>query len=42
VVDICVVKACICHVVRDPQLGINRFESPLLLREEDSNPCATS
>jgi hypothetical protein len=35
-------RLCIYRVVRDPQLGMNRFESPLLLGEEDSNHCATS
>jgi hypothetical protein len=29
------VKCYICRVVGDPQLGINRFGSPLLLRYED-------
>jgi hypothetical protein len=29
------VKCYICHVVGDPQLGINRFGSPLLLGQED-------
>jgi hypothetical protein len=28
------VKCYICHVVGDPQLGINRFRSPLLLGHE--------
>ena len=30
------VKCYICRVVGDPQLSINRFESPLLLGYEDS------
>jgi hypothetical protein len=35
-VDMCKrVKASICRVVGDPQLGINRFGSPLLLGYED-------
>jgi hypothetical protein len=35
-VDMCkIVKGGICHVVGDPQLGINRFGSPLLLGYED-------
>jgi hypothetical protein len=29
------VKCYICRVVGDPQLGINHFGSPLLLRYED-------
>jgi hypothetical protein len=29
------VKCCICRVIGDPQLGINRFGSLLLLRHED-------
>jgi hypothetical protein len=29
------VKCYICRVVGDPQLSINRFGSPLLLRHED-------
>jgi hypothetical protein len=29
------VKCYICHVIGDPQLGINRFESSLLLGYED-------
>jgi hypothetical protein len=29
------VKCYLCHVVGDPQLGINRFGSPLLLGHED-------
>jgi hypothetical protein len=29
------VKCYICHVIGDPQLGINRFGSPLLLGYED-------
>jgi hypothetical protein len=29
------VKCYICRVIGDPQLGINRFGSPLLLRHED-------
>ena len=29
------VKCYICRVVGDPQLGINRFGSPLLLGHED-------
>jgi hypothetical protein len=29
------VKCYICRVVRDPQLGINQFESSLLLGYED-------
>jgi hypothetical protein len=29
------VKYYICRVIGDPQLGINRFRSPLLLRHED-------
>jgi hypothetical protein len=29
------VKCYICHVVGDPQLGINRFGSPLLLGHKD-------
>jgi hypothetical protein len=35
-VDICRSGTCICHVVRDPQLGFNRFESSLLLGYGDS------
>ena len=35
-VDMCkTVKGGICRVVGDPQLGINRFGSPLLLGYED-------
>jgi hypothetical protein len=34
-VDICKVKCYICRVIGDPQLGINRFGSPLLLGHED-------
>jgi hypothetical protein len=36
-VDMCKkkVKGSICRVVGDPQLGINRFGSPLLLGYED-------
>jgi hypothetical protein len=35
-VDMCKrVKGSICLVVGDPQLGINRFGSPLLLDYED-------
>jgi hypothetical protein len=29
------VKCYICRVIGDPQLGINRFGSPLLLGHED-------
>jgi hypothetical protein len=29
------IKCYICHVDGDPQLGINRFGSPLLLGHED-------
>jgi hypothetical protein len=29
------VKCYICRVIGDPQLGINRFGSSLLLRHED-------
>ena len=35
-VDICRSGTCICLVVGNPQLGFNRFESSLLLGEEDS------
>jgi hypothetical protein len=34
-VDICKVKCYICRVIGDPQLGIDRFGSPLLLGRED-------
>ena len=35
-VDMCKrIKGSICRVVGDPQLGINRFGSPLLLGYED-------
>jgi hypothetical protein len=35
-VDMCKrVKRSICRVVGDPQLGINRFGSPLILGYED-------
>jgi hypothetical protein len=40
-VDICRSETCIYHVAGNPQLGFNRFESPLLLGEEDSL-CSTS
>ena len=40
-VDICRSGTCICRVVRNPQLGFNRFES-VLLGEGDSIPWSAS
>ena len=35
-VDICKIKFYICRVIRNPQLGLNQFELPVLRGYRDS------